>query len=330
MKQNSVFILQNKILLALALAVIWMFLELSTRAQTFTYTNCDLVAAFRIAGGANDLVVDLGTVSKFENLPARSVTVITNLSATQLADALPTLNSVSWSVSAALRGNPGYPQYGLQTLWITSPRSSINTPGNIWQRASSGTLGGAASQIDAIGVNAATYGNGLAAGTDNTAAGIVIPSSSPFSYTYQVGPYGNLGQSFQGNPENTTPVNFITAGLPSRSALYRLEPDFYPHGTGSLVGFFDFKPDGSLTFTAGPPPERTSIVSVTRSGSQTTVFFPTINLVGYRLRYTDSAGLTTPISSWNIGSNLVGDGTTLSLQDTNATTNRFYTVEAYY
>ena len=55
-----------------------------------------------------------------------------------------------------------------------------------------------------------------------------------------------------------------------------------------------------------------------------------MNLVGYRLRYTDSAGLATPISSWTIGSTLIGNGTTLSLQDTNSTPNRFYVVEAYY
>jgi hypothetical protein len=302
----------------------------SLRAQTFAYTNGDLVAAFRIAGGANDLVVDLGPVSKFESLPARSVTTITNLAATQLADALPTLNGVSWSVSAALRANPNYPQYGIETIWITAPRPDIYTPGNVWQRAAEGTLGGAASQIDAIGVNAATYGNGQPAGTDNTPTNIVIPSASFFSYTYQVGPYGNLSGTFQGNPENTTPTDFDLAGRPSRSVLYRLEPDFYPHATGVVVGFFDFKPDGTLTFTAGPPPERTIISNISYQGHVATISFATVNLVGYRLRYTDSAGLTTPISTWNLGSALIGDGTTLFLQDTSSTTDRFYTIEAYY
>jgi hypothetical protein len=52
--------------------------------------------------------------------------------------------------------------------------------------------------------------------------------------------------------------------------------------------------------------------------------------VGYRLRYTDSAGLTTPVSNWNIGASLVGDGSTLSLQDTSSTSTRLYAVEAYY
>ena len=327
MKPHPAFNSKMKLLFTLAAAATWLLPSIS-RAQTFTYTNCDLVAAFRIAGGANDLVVDLGAVSKFESLPARSVT--TNLLATQLADALPTLNGVSWSVAGTLRGNPNYPQYGLHTIWITSPRPDINTPGNVWNRASQGTLGGAASQIDAIGVNAASYGNGQPASVDNTATGIVIPSSSYFSYTKQVGDFGNLSGTFQGNPENTTPIDFDTAGLPSRSVLYRLEPDFYPHGTGVVIGFFDFKQDGTLTFTAGPPPERTTISKITRSGNIATAWFSTVNLVGYRLRYTDSAGLTTPISSWSIGSTLIGDGTTLFLQDTSSAGNRFYTIEAYY
>jgi hypothetical protein len=301
----------------------------SLRAQTFTYTNCDLVAGFRIIGGASDLVVDLGPAATFESLPPRSVTVITNLSATQLANALPTVDGVSWSVAAALRGNPGY-SYPLQTIWVTSPRPDIYTPGKVWQNASSGTLGGTASQIDAIGFDAAVYGNDQPAGPNNTPTGILIPPASQYAYSFLMGSHENYDGTFQGVVENTTPIDFDTAGLPSRSVLYRLVPDAYPHAAGTLIGFFDFNPDGTLTFTAGPPPERTTISNISCQGSVVTVSFPTVNLVGYRLRYTDSAGLATPISSWTIGSSLIGDGTTLSLQDISSTPNRFYAVEAYY
>jgi hypothetical protein len=51
--------------------------------------------------------------------------------------------------------------------------------------------------------------------------------------------------------------------------------------------------------------------------------------VGYRLRYTDSSGFTTPISSWNIGSTNIGTGSTLSLLDTNAAPIRFYVIESF-
>ena len=301
----------------------------SLRAQSFTYSNCDLVAGFRVIGGASDLVVDLGQVSAFENFAPRSVTTITNLTATLLGNALPTLDGASWSVGAALRDNPNY-SYPLQTIWVTSPRPDIYTPGTVWQDASQGTLGGAASQIDAIGFDAEVYGGGQPAGPDNTPTGILIPPASEYAYSYLMGSKQNYDGTFQGIVENTTPADFDTAGLPSRSVLYRLEPDTYPHGPGTLIGFFDFAPDGTLTFTAGPPPEQTTIRSISNQGSLITITFPTINLVGYRLRYTDSAGLTTPISSWTIGANLIGDGTTLSLQDTNSTSSRFYAVEAYY
>jgi hypothetical protein len=300
----------------------------SLHAQTFTYTNCDLVAGFRLIGGASDLVVDLGPVPTFESLAPRTVITITNLVAAQEADALPTLDGVSWSVAGAMRGNPNY-AYPMQTIWVTSPRPDIYTPGKIWQNASQGTLAGAASQIDAIGFDAAVYGNGQPAGQDNTPTGILIPPASQYAYSYLLGSHQNYDGTFQGIVENTTPDDFDSAGLPSRSVLYRLEPDTYPHAAGTVIGFFDFNPDGTLTFTAGPPPERTTISQISSQGTVVTVSFPTVNLVNYRLRYTDSAGLSTPISSWIIGSSLTGDGTTLSLQDTNSNPIRFYSVEAY-
>jgi hypothetical protein len=299
------------------------------RAQSFTYTNGDLVAGFRIIGGASDLVVDLGQVANFENLTPRSVITLTNLTATQLAAALPTVDGISWSVAAALRGNPNY-AYPLQTIWVTSPRPSIYTRGRLWLNQSSGTLGGAASQIDAIGYDASVYGNGQPAGPENTPAGILIPPASQYAYSYLMGSHENYDGTFQGIVENTTPADFDSAGLPSRSVLYRLEPDAYPHAAGALIGFFDFNTNGVLTFTAGPPPEPTTISQVSNRQTVNTISFPTVNLVGYRLRYTDSAGLAAPISNWTIGSTLVGNGSTLSLQDTNSTAIRFYAVEAYY
>jgi len=302
----------------------------SIRAQTFTYTNCDLVAGFRLTGGASDLVINLGSVASFESLPARSVLAITNLSATQLASALPSLDGVSWSVSGAMRGNTNY-SYPLQTLWVTAPRLNLYTAGPAWVRQSVWTLGGAASQIDAIGVGAATYGNGQPAGPDNSSTGVLIPPASRYAYTSLVGSLGNFDGTFQGGAENTTPEDFDSAGLPSRSVLYRLLPATATSegAPGVVLGFFDFKPDATLTFTAGPPPEQTNIRGINVREAVATVEFPTVNLVGYRLRYTDSVGLATPISSWNIGANIIGDGTVLSLQDTNAASIRFYTVEAY-
>lgn len=301
-------------------------------AQTFSYTNCDAVAGFRLSGGPFDLVVNLGPVDAFEKLPPRSVITITNLSTAQLADALPTLNGVEWSVSGAMRGNVNYSQYALQTIWITSPRPDVETPGRVWKCQSHWTLGGAASQIDAIGLGAATYANSQPAGNDNSSTGVAIPSGNQYGYTFLMGGFGDLSGTFQGDSENLTPDNFETSGQSSRSVFYKLSPsaDGSTDVPGVVVGFFDFKPDGTLVFTAGPPPEQTIISKISQLNSSVTIWFSTVNLVGYRLRYTDSEGLHTPVSSWNIGDSVVGDGTTLSIQTSNSTSTRFYAVEAYY
>jgi len=88
-KPHPAFSSKTKFHFTVAASATWLLPHISAHAQTFAYTNCDLVAAFRIAGGANDLVVDLEQASNFENLPARSVTTLANLSATQLTNAQP-------------------------------------------------------------------------------------------------------------------------------------------------------------------------------------------------------------------------------------------------
>ena len=62
---------------------------------------------------------------------------------------------------------------------------------------------------------------------------------------------------------------------------------------GRYLGFFEFKPDGTLTFnTTAPLPAQPSITSVVRNGDVTTVSFTTVSGLTYRLRHTDTAGLT--------------------------------------
>jgi hypothetical protein len=235
-------------------------------------------------------------------------------------------------VAAAMRGNANYPQYPLQTIWLTSPRPNIFTPGPVYNRKGQFTQGTTASQIDAIGAGAVTYGNSVPAGTNNTQAGILIPSTDVNSYTALMTVSGDLAGTFQYNVENTTPPSFASAGALSRSVLYKLLPGSGAtlNAPGVVVGFFDFKPDGTMTFTAGPPPDRVTITSLQRNGNLATVSFPTVGSIYYRLRFIDGAGLTAPISAWSTnGSVIVGSGTIQSLQDTNASAARFYTVESF-
>ncbi len=301
-------------------------------AGSFAYTNVNLIAGFRLGGGSSDLVVDLGPVSNYESLPLRTVLGVTNLQSSQLSNAFPNLNRLSWSISAAMRGNTNYPQYPLQTIWVTSPRPTINVAGPVFVRKSQFNLGTTASQIDAIGNGAVTYGNSVPAGTNNTSSGIVISSTDGNSYTTLMTTNGDFAATFQSDAENTTPANFVSAGGVSRSTLYKLLPGSGAtlNTPGTALGFFDLHSNGSLTFTSGPPPEQVKISSIKFDGTNATISFPTINLVSYRLRFMDG-GLTSPVSSWMTNSIIiVGDGTVRSLQDANVQSSaRFYAVEAF-
>lgn len=299
-------------------------------AQTFNYTNGDLVAGFRLPGGSSDLVVNLGPASAFENLAPRSVVPITNLAFGQLADALPTLDGVRWSVAAAMRGNYSDPHAPLQTLWVTSPCPDLFTPGLAWQRKGPFTQGTVAGQIDAIGAGAVIYGNSQPAGPDNTRTGIVLSATDANSYTVLISASGDFSGTFQGNAENLTPTNFVAAATASRSVLYKLVPISAAaiDVSGQAIGFFDLKGDGTMTFTAGPPAERTLITLRQMSRGVNTVSFATTPSVYYRLRFTGA--LATPIGNWSTnGAVAIGDGTVQSLQDTNASNTRFYAVESF-
>lgn len=303
------------------------FAGVSADAQTFGYTNCDLIAGFRISGGSSDLVVDLGPVGTYEEMSTHTTVELTQFTSDQINDALPTLNGISWAVMAAQRGNANYPDDPLQTLWITSPWLTPTSPGVTWKCQSKWTQGGPASQIEAIGSGATLYANAQPAGTDNTDTAIVIASSSQYSFTGLMGSYGDLSGTFQGNVENTTSDDFDSADIVSRSVLLKLTPSS-DGGAGTVVGYFDFKPDGTLWFTAGPPPQATTIDRIRIDGNTVRIWFPTVNQGYYRIRYCDGT-LVPDFSTWTIGANLVGTGETLSIQDTLSTTCRYYVIEAY-
>src|SRR6185436_14812192 len=107
----------------------------------------------------------------------------------------------------------------------------------------------------------------------NTQTGIVVSSTDANSYTVLMTANGDFAGTFQGNAENTTPTNFVSAGTISRSVLYKLLPASggMLDAPGQAVGFFDFQADGILTFTAGPPPERTLITSYGLAGGVSTI-----------------------------------------------------------
>ena len=206
-----------------------------------------------------------------------------------------------------------------------------------WLRRSASLQGNTGSQVDAIGIRARYAGNDLlAAGPDNTATGVIVPLTGAFqnfNLSDPVGPGGNYANNFQGNVENLTPDDFTASpSNVSRSDLYEVEPGTASGGTinapGRYLGYFELKADGTLTFNTTVTVPTPEITGISREAGVTTLSFPTVSGVTYRLRATGAAGLTTPVSTWTAGASVVGDGTEKTLQDNSADAIRFFTIEA--
>lgn len=297
-------------------------------AAPFTYRNVDLLACFRTVGGASDLVANLGPASELEGRPWGAMIPITRVDPVQLQTAFASLDGVRWSVLGVMRGNADFPQFPLHTIWVTSANPDPGELGPIWERQGPFTQGPVGSQIEAIGAGAVIFGSQKPAGPNNTPTGILIPSTDPNAYSSLISEAGNLADTFQGSVENLTPEGFSSGEIASRSLLYKLVPSAGgPAGeVGQVLGWFDFAPDGSLSFVSGPPPAR--IVSVEHSGDVTTLAVSTVPSYSYRLRSTDSSGLDTPVAQWATGGELIlGDGTIQSLQATSPEAIRFFAVE---
>ncbi|HEX5223172.1 MAG TPA: hypothetical protein VFZ59_26675 [Verrucomicrobiae bacterium] len=299
-------------------------------AAPFLYSSGDLTLAVRKSGNAFDYVVNLGKATNYNNLPGSVTFTVTNLSATQLGSAFPDLNDLQWSVAAANRP-PDDPNYPVQTLWVTRPRAVADTQSPPWVRKGQFTQATAGAQIDAVGVNSATYSSGATSNVDNTVTGVVIPVSTDYKLAPVIGDDGNYVGTFQGKVEAVTPSDFDgDPGNVSRADLYELEPATSTLGLpGRYLGYFELKPNGVLTFnSASTLPARPTITGITRVGNVTTVSFTTVTGVNYRLRATDAAGLSTPVATWSIGSSVVGTGSVLSLTDTSTADLRFFAVDA--
>jgi hypothetical protein len=235
------------------------------------------------------------------------------------------VNDLSWSAAADVRTN-GDASYPLNTLWVISPRADLNSQTTPWNRASQFSQGNPASKIDGIASGAVSYAGQQPTGPNNTATGVIVPAGNQYAYSSFIGS-GNYAGTFQGSVEVITPTEFSALGQPIRADFYQMKPGT---GAATYLGFFEFKTNGVMTYTAGPsgtvltPP---TITSVQRSGNTSTISFTTSSGAHYSLQYTNSGGLTAPASTWPVsGAPLVGDGSVQSLSDTTADPNRFYRI----
>lgn len=304
----------------------------TAHAAPFLYVPGDLILAFRQTGNASDYVVNIGKASEYSILPPGTQITVSNLSVDQLKSAFPSLNGLRWSVAAANRP-PLVDGFPIQTLWVTAPRIDSATQSNPYLRKSQSVQGNTASQVDGVGVNAALSSNLIPGGPGNTATGVVLPVNAPFPIGPVLGVDGDYAGTFQGSVENVTPDDFDSdATNISRSDLYEILPGSRSSATldtpARVLGYFELNPDGKLIFQSGSPvTPRPTISGISRTGETTSISFNSVAGIRYQLRYTDAPGLSSEVSTWLAVGSVVGNGSSVTLEDTHGGPARFYIVE---
>jgi hypothetical protein len=294
----------------LALLVILGLGAIATvQAQTaFTYTgtpqvnnennnavyNSDLILGFTATTG-NDIEFDLGPASALVSGDSWNLSSI--LGSFNLA-------TVNWGVVGTVAsGHLSYLTYDDALYGNSLP---VLTGIGAWTGVKTATT--------------TTYDNGFtSAGVHNAAA---IAASSPDSWNSEtVSP--TLSTQYQNANVNPNMVGEGTVDFWLQNEAAE---------TNSVLGTFSLSASGVVTYKTNSVvviPPAPKIVSIVRTNGISTISFTTTNgAFTYTLYYTNSTGLTAPLTNWTASATtLVGNGSTNFLTDTTAaTTNRFYRI----
>lgn len=226
----------------------------SAEAQ-FQYFSRDLLLTLRTdAVSGSDLEVNLGSISNYLNYASANPGGTLNLTNFNNAQFLAARDSGSatnlfWAVSGAANSTDA--NAPSLTLWVTRPRSDVNTVAAAWTRKTPSSQSASAGSILGVGNNLKTWSAGTSLDpVSNTSQAVVIANNDPNSYTGIAGTGGDLGGSFQGVIENGFTKNFSGFVV---SDLFAIRPSS-SGGAGTLVGSFRFNSDGTTAFIA-PVPE---------------------------------------------------------------------------
>ena len=288
-----------------------------------SYAVGDVLLCFRNnPPSANNLVVDAGPISVFTNAAPNQRISINLYAGNQLA--LVGTNNVSWSAFAYFDDSVS-PNW---TVYMSRARAVLNTQTLSWlSQSPSAQQYLITTEISTIPVGA---NDNLLYKIVNSASAVVEPDSSSGnshypngqSYHTAVDPYGsgddNFG-GFTGNPENTTPGNFTTAGTVARSDFYWIPPT----GAGAVkyLGYFELNTNGAMTYVAYPTAIPT-LKSISPAGSITykTGVYGTYTLLG-------TNDLSAPVSTWPaVGTLSSGDNSTHTYS-TGSVSNKFYIIK---
>lgn len=226
-------------------------------AHAFTYNPGDLMLNFH-QSGRPDLEVNLGSVITYRNLGPGQQIVVSQYTGTQLSTAFSSLDGLSFGVMSAVPAGQtidGQPQ---KTLWLTNPRTDVNTQSTPFVRGTASNQGNTGSKILGVAGFASSAGAApWSAGTPfdsvtNGASAIIIPNGDASSYTTLAGTAGTLGNTYA-NIENITPTGF-TGGQFIRSDLYEAVPKTANGQDATYLGYFEFGANGVTTFNSVPEP----------------------------------------------------------------------------
>lgn len=309
----------------------------AARAQAFTANKGDLLLGFRKSTGASyELVVNIGNATNFLAITPGTTVNVSNFSPTQLSAAFSTYNNLQWSVGGSFAGSSAWAGFPAATIWSTLARANTNVQSAAPLRNSSSSQQQTRTRVTGVGSGANTISTGLGATNSNNYVILVRePTGDPNALTVFLGdPSDATYGDYQGTwylVETVTPSSFTAA---QRADLYQSVPDgsmdptsHLTTGTAYYVGYFQFNPTGTMTFTRASVTPPAPTVTIQRSGTVSTISFPTTSGFTYSLYYTNAANLTQPISTWATpGTTIVGDGATHSFTDTTTTSDRVYSV----
>jgi hypothetical protein len=327
-------------------------LFLATGAQaltTFSPSNLDCMLDFRQLGTANpfDLEVDLGSVTNFYAVPIGNTITISNYNIAQLTNAMAGSNfaNVEFSVCAANNSpttgaSANYPK---GNMWITYARTTTNVQSVPFARSTASTLIGSGEVVTSLGGEAQLYSSLINPDPlGNTSNAVAIPPSATESCEGYIGPGATsyLQSSFPQQIGQYSPPSFVSAIVSDFYVDYPTrQPDPLNNnatsGNVSLLGYFTFFPNGTMTFTrqannVNTPPPPAPVLTISRIGITNIISFGTTNGATYTLLYNTLPGLTTARSSWlTLGGSIIGGGGTTNFTDTNVTSGRVYSVTAH-
>ena len=330
----------------LTLAIVGILaLANSGHAQYFTSSKGDLLAGFRKNPnfqGNYELVVNLGNITNYEAIAAGASVRVSNFSPAQLSAAFSGYNNLQWSVFGTFLGSSAWAGFPANTLWYTQARSDVNTQSDVQARAPSSGQQQTKNAMLQVGSGAAFISSGF--GTTNAnnnsvlvreAAGDTLSGLTAGINDPSIPGLGNFQGTFF-NVESVIPSSFTS---PARSDLYQACPEgttdpvmHLTTGAAYFVGYFQFNPDGTMSFTrastnAPAPPQ--PMLSSTRNGGVSTISFLSASAATYTLCFTNAAAIGTSVTNWRSGASLGGNGSVTNFQDTTTDPDRVYCVKAH-